>query len=156
MRISPSPPVPSAEDGAARSELAALRVACWEQEQEIDSLKESIVVYRQGATALASQITELRHELASRRAPTTRKRVHAAQQELEITLAGDEDAPAVVALVIGESLSDDHTENTVESCQSIASEMMSHCLLRTDSEQVISLRIRHSETAIGIEIVPPE
>jgi hypothetical protein len=148
--------MPPAEDGPAPAELTALRVAHWEQEQEIDSLRETIGVYRQGAAALASQITDLRHELASSRAPTTRKRVHAAQQELEITLAGDADAPAVVALVIGESLSDDHTENTVEACQAIAWELLDHCLLRTDTEQMISLRIRHSEMAIGIEIVPPE
>jgi hypothetical protein len=156
MHVSPSPPMPPADDGAAHSELAALRLARWQQEQELDSLRETIVVYRQGATALASQITELQHELASTRTPTTRKRVCAAQQELELTLAGDVDAPAVTALLIGESLSDDHTENMVEACQAIAVELLSHRLLRADTEQMLSLRIRHSENAIGIELVPPE
>jgi hypothetical protein len=156
MRISPSHPMPPADNGAAHSELAALRAARWEHEQEIDSLKETIGVYREGATVLAAQITELRHELASRRTATTRERVYAAQHELEITLACDEDTPAVIALVIGESLSNDHTESTVEACQAIASELLDHCLLRTETEQTVSLRIRHSELAIGIEIVPPQ
>jgi hypothetical protein len=146
--------MPPAENGAVLSELAALRVARWEQEQELDSLRETIVIFRQGATALASQITELQLELAGARTPTTRKRVCAAQQEVELTLAGDADAPAVTALLVGESLADDHTDNMVEACQAIAAELMSHCVLRADSEQMLSLRIRHSENAIGIEIVP--
>jgi hypothetical protein len=153
MRASRSVLIPA--DSAPHAELDALRAVRWAQEHEIHSLNETILVYREGASVLASKIAELRHELARLAALNTRKSAYGDQEETEITLAGDDDAPAVVALAVGEALVDRHSEATVEACQVIASELTEDSLLRHGIDQMLLLRIRHSETAIGIEIVPP-
>jgi hypothetical protein len=156
MRETQSVSPPAADERAAASELEALRAARESQAHVIHSLTDTILIYRRGASELAAEIMELRHALANARALHTRVRARDAQREIEITLASDEDASAVVSLAVGEALSGDYTADTVEACQTIASELTDQTWLRhsASDDAMLLLRIKHSPTAIGIEIFP--
>jgi uncharacterized coiled-coil protein SlyX len=151
MRESHGIPGPSPQQALDDSELDDLRSTRWRQAQEIDTLNETIAVYRQGATALADQIARLRDELAVARSLHTRTCARGAHQEVEITLAADEDAPEVVALAVGEALAD----STPDAWQTIASDLTDGALHRygTSDDVMLRLRIKRSDTAAGIEII---
>src|SRR3954451_13834802 len=149
MRETHGIPDLSAPQALGYSELDDLRATRWRQANEIDTLNETISVYREGATALADEIARLRHELAAARALHTRTSPRGAHHEVEITLALDEDAPEVVALAVGEALAD----STPDAWQTIASDLTDGALLRygTSDGVMLLLRIRRSGTTAGIE-----
>jgi hypothetical protein len=144
MRETHGIPDLSAPQALGYPELDDLRATRWRQANEIDTLNETISVYREGATVLAD-------EIASARALHTRTSPRRAHHEVEITLALDEDAPEVVALAVGEALAD----STPDAWQTIASDLTDGALLRygTSDGVMLLLRIRRSGTTAGIEIV---
>jgi hypothetical protein len=135
-------------------ELDELRTTRWRQAHEIDTLNETILVYRRGATALADEIAELRYELAVARSLRTRTYMRDTHHDVEVTLAVDEDAPEVVALAVGEALADSDA-HTVDAWQTIASDLTDRAVLRhgMSDDVMLLLRIKRSETTVGVEIL---
>jgi hypothetical protein len=157
MSASQRVPTSVSQAGPGHSELDDLRATCWRQEQEILSLNDTIVVYRQGASALADVIERLRHELVAARSLHTRTYTRGTQSEVEITLAADEDAPAVVSLAVGEALEHDHLASAVDAWRMVASDLTEEAVLRhgESNDVMLLLRLTHSPTAVAIEVLSP-
>jgi len=103
---------------------------------------------------LADENSELRHELVRTRALSTRRTTVGADQVFELTIACDEFAADVVALAVGEALEDTHAAELVQAWQLIAFALADEAI-GTDlptSDDMISLRMRHSARAVGIEV----
>ena len=157
MSASPRASTSSQPTGSRDSDLDESRATCWRQQQQINSLNETIVVYRQGANTLATVIAELRHELAAAHSLHTRRQTEGTLRRVEVTLAADEDAPAVVSLAVGDALGRAHSARAVQAWQVLASELTDNAVLRygATSEAMLLLRISCSPTAVGIEILAP-
>jgi hypothetical protein len=155
MSASQRVPTSVSQAGTGHSELDDLRATCWRLEQEIGSLNETIVVYRQGASALAGVIDSLRHELVAAHSLHTRTHTRGTQREVEITLDADEDAPAVVSLAVGEVLEHDHSANAVDAWKTVASALTEEAVLRhgTSTDVMLLLRLKYSSTAVAIEVL---
>jgi hypothetical protein len=159
MRTS-SPEVPRSPAGhsSESDELAALRTVHWRTRHELHALLDTVAVYRRAAAELAEENADLRHALAESRAPSTRRTTLAAQQRFEVRIACDEFAADVVALAVGEALEDTHTAELVEAWQLIAFEMADETI-STDAlsgDDMITLRMRHSPRAVGMEVTALE
>ena len=63
-------------------------------------------------------------------------------------------AADVVALAVGEALEDTHPAELVEAWQLIASEMADKtiCTDALSGEDMITMRMRHSPRAVGVEV----
>ena len=155
MSASQRVPTPVSQAGPGHSELDDLRATRWRQEQEIDSLNETIVVYRQGASALADVI--------ERPAPRTRRCALAAHPHVHPRHAvtrsrsrwpRDEDAPAVVAIAVGEAL-EPTLGHAVDAWRMVASDLTEEAVLRhgESNDVMLLLRLKHSQTAVAIEVL---
>lgn len=149
--------VTSANGRSAGDELGALRTRCWRQQQEIHSLRDTVSVFRRGATALSEENAGLRATIAGLRGLMREEHAAAACHVTELELALDEYAPRAARAAIARALGDGVSRAVQERAQLIASELATNSVRHSGAGPAASLvlRIERSPVMLRLDVIDP-
>jgi hypothetical protein len=144
---------PARSDPSALAELQALRETCRVRGHRIDVQDGTIAVLRGGANALTLENAGLRREIARLLARSG----SVAEPLVEVELERDQYAPARARAAIAEALRTRVTADELERSVLLASELVNHSVLRTDTPPGgrLCLRAELSLAAVHLELEDP-
>src|SRR5690349_20520045 len=140
-------------DGEAHDDLGRLRTDECERvrrrhAQEVQALRDTIDVFRDGASVLAGRVSALRSEVSRLAGEVRAARVVRGVKNVEVTLALDEDAEDLVCAILVAELTGAVSARTLEDAQLVACELVAGSVHRQDGRSGTEgvLRIVHSDS----------
>jgi hypothetical protein len=137
-------------DRMTQDDLEATR---WRDTHEIQALRDMVGVYRRGATALATEITELRAEVNRLRGALRADHVLRGTQQVEVEIDLDEHAQDLVSAILLAELADlpaQLMEDLLLVGRELTAGSVRHYAATPDTRAM--LRIERSRTSLRVEV----
>jgi len=129
--------------------------AMWRVAQEAQSLRDTLTVYRDGASALAARVTALRAEVARLRDTLRADRVRRGIATIEVDVELDEYAPGLVGAILLAELDGVLPPRLLEDAQLVATELAAgsvrRCSATPGAQGVLRVECTDTELRVGIE-----
>jgi uncharacterized small protein (DUF1192 family) len=126
----------------------------WRVAQEAQSLRDTLTVYRKGASALAARVSELRGEVARLKDALRADRAGRGVATVEVDLELDEYAPGLVGAILVAEFKGTLAPRMLEDAQLVASELVAGSVRRcsgSDDPHGV-LRVECTQTRLRLEI----
>jgi hypothetical protein len=142
---------------AVESELTTLLETCKRQALEIQTLDETVSVFRKGAHALSVENARLRSEVSTLRALAQHARLPALDPErIEARLPLDARTPAAARALVAELLRERMPHDLLERARQIVSELLARSLTDNgETDRFVVLRIESSPGTVRLEVDDP-
>ena len=129
--------------------------AMWRVAHEAQSLRDTLTVYRDGASALAARVTALRAEVARLRDTLRADRVRRGIATIEVDVELDEYAPGLVGAILLAELDGVLPPRLLEDAQLVATELAAgsvrRCSATPGAQGVLRVECTDTELRVGIE-----
>jgi hypothetical protein len=127
----------------------------WRVAQEAQSLRDTLTVYRDGASALAARVTALRAEVVRLRDALRADRARRGVATIEVDVELDEYAPGLVGAIVLAELDGTVPPRMLEDAQLVASELAAgsvrRCSASPGAQGVLRVECTDTELRVGIE-----
>jgi hypothetical protein len=148
-----------ADRDSAPQSTDALEATCRRQAHELQTLGETVSVFRKGAHALSVENARLRSEIATMRALAAHARAPTLDTDVtEARLPLDVQAPAAARAIVAEFLRDRVPHGLLDRARLIVSELIADAVREADvpTDRFVVLRIESSPTTVRLELNDPE